>query len=190
MFAHVRSAFMMLILFTALLGLGFPLAITGIAQIAMPDTANGSLVKTGGAISGSRLIGQTFTSGKYFHARPSASGEGYDASSSSGSNLGPTSQKLLDAVKDRIGKLDAGDGQLVPGDAVTASASGLDPHITPAFAKLQVKRVAGARGVGEDQIRQLLAAHIEGAALSMFGEPRVNVLDLNMALDRDLASPR
>lgn len=188
MLTHVRPAVMMLVLFTALTGLAYPLAITGVAQLAMPGRANGSLIENAGTISGSRLIGQTFSSAKYFYSRPSAAGDGYDASSSSGSNLGPTSQKFLDGVKDRINKLGGGDGQPVPADAVTASASGLDPHITPAFAEWQVKRIAGARGVDEDRIRKILAGHVEGA-IGVFGEPRVNVLDLNMALDRELAGP-
>jgi potassium-transporting ATPase KdpC subunit len=189
MLTHVRPAVMMLVLLTALTGLAYPLAVTGVAQLAMPGRANGSLVENAGTISGSRLIGQTFSSPKYFYSRPSAAGNGYDASSSSGSNLGPTSRKFLDVVKDRIDKLGAGDGQLVPADAVEASASGLDPHITPAFAEQQVMRIAGARGVPEDRVHKILTEHAEGTLLGLFGEPRVNVLDLNMALDRELAGP-
>lgn len=186
---HIRPAVMMLMLFTVLTGLAYPLAITGVAQLATPSSANGSLVEKNGIVAGSRLVGQTFVSPRYFYSRPSAAGNGYDASSSSGSNLGPTSQKLLDGVKDRIVKLDLVAGQRVPADSVSASASGLDPHITPAFAELQVKRIADARGVAEDRIRKILAGHIEGAVLHIIGEPRVNVLDLNMALDRELAGP-
>jgi K+-transporting ATPase ATPase C chain len=189
MLTHVRRAVMMLVLFTALTGLAYPLAITTVAQLAMPGSANGSLIANGDTITGSHLIGQPFTSAKYFYARPSAAGDGYDAANSSGSNLGPTSQKLLDAVKDRIDKLGTGEQQPVPTDAVTASASGLDPHISPAYAVIQVKRIASARGVDEDRIVAILNSHVEGATFGIFGEPRVNVLDLNMALDRELKGP-
>lgn len=183
---YVRPAFVMLVLFTALTGLIYPLAMTGIAQVVAPAPANGSLAVSKGALIGSKLIGQAFTSDKYFHSRPSAAGDGYNAAASSGSNLGPTSQKLLDRAKASTDAL--GMPLPVPADAVTASGSGLDPHISPQFAQMQVKRVAAARAVNEQRIQEILSRISEAPALGFIGEPRVNVLELNMTLDADLAA--
>ena len=188
MISHFRPALVMLFLFTALTGIVYPLAMTGMAQVLMPAAANGSLERRGDTIVGSRLIGQQFASEKYFHARPSAAGDGYNAASSSGSNFGPLSQKFIDRVKRDIAAIDApSEGAKIPADAVTASGSGLDPHISPAFAELQIKRIATARGVAEDRVRQILADTLEGPILGIIGEFRFNVLALNLALDAKLA---
>ena len=183
---NLVTAILMTIVTTALLGLAYPLAVTGLAQLIFPDRANGQLIKRAdGTIIGSRLIGQPFVGARYFHARPSAAGAaGYDASASSASNLGPTSQKLIDRVKDDVAKLQAENpGQPVPVDLVTTSASGLDPHITPAAAEFQLSRVARERGMREDELRKIVAAHTEGRQFGLLGEARVNVLELNLDLD-------
>ena len=166
----------------------YPLVVFGVSQILFHDKANGSLiVDKAGTIHGSRLIGQSFTADKYFHPRPSAAGNGYDATSSSGSNLGPTSQKLNDAIVQRIADYRAQNNldtnAPVPADAVTASASGLDPHISVANAEIQIARVAKARGISEEQVRKLVQQNTSGRDLGLFGEPRVNVMTLNFALD-------
>jgi K+-transporting ATPase ATPase C chain len=186
---HLRTAVLMTVVLTVLLGIVYPLVMTGIAQVVFPNQANGSLVRdSSGNVLGSALLAQAFTQPQYFHPRPSAAGaNGYDATASGGSNLGPTNQKLLDTVQSNADAYRqenglASDAQ-VPVDAVTASASGLDPDISPANALLQVHRVAAARGVSDDQVRGLVNQYTEGRTLLVLGEPRVNVLKLNLALD-------
>lgn len=181
----VTSILMTLVL-TVLLGLIYPLAVTGLAQAIFPDKANGQLIKrTDGTIVGSRIIGQPFSSSGYFRSRPSAAGAvGYDAAASGGSNLGPTNGKLIERVQTGVSKLHAENpGRPVPIDLVTTSASGLDPHISPAGAEFQVPRVARERGMSEQDVRALVAANTEGREFKLLGEPRVNVLLLNLALD-------
>ncbi len=197
MLQHLRPAFVLIVLFTVLTGLIYPLAVTGIAQVALPYQANGSLIEKDGAVVGSALIGQWFKSDRYFRPRPSATTDTdpndstktidapYNAANSSGSNLGPTSQKLADRVKGGVEAWQAmaGPGP-VPADAVTTSASGLDPHVSPQTALAQVASVAKARGLPEDRVRALVNAAIESPFLWLIGEPRVNVLELNLALDQ------
>ncbi len=186
---HSRTAVLMVVVLTLLMGIVYPLVMTGIAQLAFPNQANGSLIRDdSGNVIGSALLGQSFTQPQYFHPRPSAAGsDGYDASSSGGSNLGPTNKKLLNSVKDRVAayRQESGlaDDAPVPVDAVTASASGLDPDVSPANALLQVHRVAQARGMTDEQVRALVDQNTEGRTLGFLGEPRVNVLKLNLALD-------
>ena len=183
---HLVTAILMTIVTTILLGLAYPLVVTGLAQVLFKDKANGQLIERDGVVIGSRIIGQPFSSPGYFRSRPSAAGaNGYDAAGSAGSNYGPTNKKLIDRVKADVEKLQAENpGKPIPADLVTTSASGLDPHITPAGAEFQVPRVARERGVSEEQIRQVVAAHTEGRQFGLLGEPRVNVLALNFALDR------
>lgn len=187
MLTHLRAAIMMLLLLTALTGVIYPVAVTGIAQIIFPGQANGSLITKDGKAIGSELIGQPFDDPKYFWSRPSATSPfPYNAGASSGSNLGPTNPDLLKAVADRadaLKKADPGNTAPVPVDLVTASGSGLDPHITPTSAFYQVPRVAKARGIAEERLRLLIAEHTEGRQFGILGEPRVNVLRLNLALD-------
>lgn len=174
----------MTIVTTLLLGLIYPLVVTGLAQVIFPDQANGQLIRAAdGTVIGSRIIGQPFRSERYFQSRPSAAGAGYDAGASSGSNLGPTNQKLTDRVKAEIERLRA-EGKPVPVDLVTTSASGLDPHITPAAAEFQVSRIARERSANNEQIRKLVADHTEGRQFGFLGEARVNVLELNLDLDQ------
>ena len=177
----IRPTLVMTLLFALLLGLAYPLALTAIGQALFPAEANGSLIRAGDRVIGSELIGQAFTGERYFHGRPSAAGKGYDASASGGSNLGPTSKALVDRIRTAIASTP---GAPVHADLVTASGSGLDPHISPAAALYQVDRVAHARGVTPGAIRVLVAAHEQGRLFGILGEPRVNVLALNRALDR------
>ncbi|ONG46384.1 potassium-transporting ATPase subunit C [Pseudoroseomonas deserti] len=176
----LRPAATTVVLFTALLGLAAPAALTGLAGAAFPDQAGGSLVSRDGAVIGSSLIGQAFAEPRYFQPRPSAAGDGYDASAGAASQQGPTSAKLVEAVRERVA---AAGAQPVPADAVTASGSGLDPHVSPENAARQVARVAAARNLPEARVQALLQEHVEGREFGLLGERRVNVLRLNLALD-------
>lgn len=188
MLTFLRPALTLLVGFTLLTGLAYPLAMTEVAEALLPHQARGSLIERDGAPIGSALIGQTFARADYFRPRPSAAGTGYDASASSGTNLGPTSAKLAERLKADAETLRAeGITGPIPADAITTSGSGLDPHISPAYALAQAPRIARARGVGEPIVRDLVTAHIEGRQLGVFGEPRVNVLTLNLALDKATA---
>jgi K+-transporting ATPase ATPase C chain len=190
MIAHLRPAILMLAIMTLLTGIIYPFAITGIGQLLLSHAANGSMAIKENSFVGSTLIGQAWTSDKYFWGRPSAAGDGYNAAASSGSNLGPTSQKLMDRIKADADRLRGpASTAVLPADAVTASGSGLDPDISPEFALLQVARVAKARGVGEDQVKTLVDAHVSWPVAGLFGELRVNVLLLNTALDGLSSAP-
>jgi K+-transporting ATPase ATPase C chain len=177
-----------MIFFTVVCGAAYPLAMTGFAQAVFPGKANGSIIERDGQAVGSALVGQNFSGPEYFHPRPSAAGaDGYDGGASSGSNLGPSSQALIDRVAESLATIreenNLPDDAPIPVDAVTASGSGLDPHISPAYADLQVARVAEARGMSEDEVRSLVEKHTDGSTLLVLGESRVNVLLLNLALD-------
>jgi K+-transporting ATPase ATPase C chain len=180
----VRPALVLTVLFALLLGLAYPATLTGLGQLAFPSQANGSLIHDKGNVIGSELIGQAFASPGYFHGRPSAAGKGYDATASSGSNLGPTSKALADRITADLAANRVSPGSNVPSDLVTTSASGLDPHISPEAALFQVDRVAAARGLPSAKLRDLVTQRTETPLLGFIGEPRVNVLDLNRTLDR------
>ncbi|HEX8999627.1 MAG TPA: potassium-transporting ATPase subunit KdpC [Blastocatellia bacterium] len=182
---NLITAILMTLVTTVLLGLVYPLVVTGLAQVIFPAKANGQLITHNGQVIGSQIIGQPFSSPGYFRSRPSAAGAvGYDAGASSGSNLGPTSKKLIDRVQADVEKLQAENpGKPIPVDLVTTSASGLDPHISPAAAEFQAPRVARERGMSEDEVRRAVAEFTEGRQLGLLGEPRVNVLLLNLKLD-------
>jgi K+-transporting ATPase ATPase C chain len=197
MLREIRPAIVLVVALTLLTGLAYPLAMTGLGQVLFPTQANGSLIVKDGKVVGSALIGQLFTEDKYFHGRPSATvkpdpndfsktvEEPYNAANSGGANLGPTNKALIDRVKDSVDKLKAENPNApVPIDLVTTTAGGLDPHISPAGALFQVPRVAKTRNMPEDRVRQLVEQHVEGRLFGLLGEPRVNVLALNMALDQ------
>jgi K+-transporting ATPase ATPase C chain len=188
--SSLRPAFVMTLLFAALLGLVYPLAMTGIGQALFPVQANGSLVRDNGRVVGSTVVGQAFASDRYFHSRPSAAGDGYDGLASSGSNLGPTSRVLAERVKADVVRLSGtAPGPNVPPDLVTASASGLDPHISPEAALYQVDRVAHARSLDPASVRRIVEQAIETPLLGFLGEPRVNLFKLNRRLDALGARP-
>jgi K+-transporting ATPase ATPase C chain len=181
---NLITSVLMTIATTILLGLIYPLVVTVLAQVIFPKQANGQLIEKNGKIIGSRIIGQGFSSAGYFHSRPSATTVAYDAANSAGSNLGPTNQKLIDRVKQDVATLQAENpNQPVPIDLVTTSASGFDPHISPAAAEFQIPRISRERGISADQLRVVVAKHTEGRQLGFLGEPRVNVLELNLDLD-------
>lgn len=188
---NLITAVLMTIATTILLGIIYPLVVTGLAQVLFPRQANGQLILKDGKIVGSRIIGQGFSGPAYFHSRPSSAGNGYDAANSNGSQLGPTNQKLIDRVKGDVAAAQAENpGTPVPIDLVTSSASGLDPHITPAAAEFQLSRVAKERSTTVDRLRDLVAKHTEGRQLGFLGEDRVNVLELNLDLDQQFPASK
>ena len=188
---NLKIAILMTVVTTVLLGILYPLVVTGLAQVLFRDKANGQLIVRNGEVVGSRIIGQSFTGPGYLHSRPSAAGNGYDAANSGGTNLGPTNRQLIDRVKGDVARLQAENpGQPVPIDLVTTSASGLDPDITPAGAEFQVPRLARERGLSPDQVRDIIRKYTQGRQLGFLGEPRVNVLEVNLALDQLKAMAR
>jgi potassium-transporting ATPase KdpC subunit len=188
---NLITAVLMTIATTVLLGIIYPLMVTAIAQVLFPRQANGQLIQRDGKTVGSAIIGQSFSGPAYFHSRPSAAGNGYDAANTNGSQLGPTNQKLIDRVKGDVSAAQADDpGLPVPIDLVTASASGIDPHITPAAAEFQLPRIAKERGTTADRLRPLVARHTEGRQLGFLGEPRVSVLELNLELDQQFPATK
>jgi K+-transporting ATPase ATPase C chain len=200
MLNQLRSAIVLLVLMTAITGVAYPLVIAGVAQVAFQDQANGSLIEREGQIIGSELIGQSFVDAEtgetlpgYFRGRPSAAGAGYDASASSGSNLGPTNPVLFERVTGDVAIIRSENGLAedaeIPVDLVTSSGSGLDPDISPASADLQIARVARQRGITEEQVRAIVKEHSSGRTLGLLGEPRVNVLNVNLALDEQYPMP-
>jgi potassium-transporting ATPase KdpC subunit len=187
---NLITSILMTLVTTLLFGVAFPLIVTGLAQILFPKQANGQLITHNGQIVGSRLIGQSFSSPAYFHSRPSNAGTGYDAANSGGSNLGPTNQSLIARVQSDADRLQAENPSApIPMDLLTSSASGLDPHISPDAAEFQVPRIAKERGASEDAIRQVIRQHTQSRQFGVLGEPRVNVLELNLALDEILPKP-
>lgn len=181
---NLKTAIMITIVTTVLLGIIYPLVVTGLAQVLFHDKANGQLIARNGEIIGSRIIGQTFAGPSYLHSRPSAAGNGYDAANSGGTNYGPTNQKLIDRVKADTERLQAENpGVAVPVELVTTSASGLDPELSPAGAEFQIPRIVRERGLSEDQLRAIIMQHTQRRQLGFLGEPRVNVLEVNLALD-------
>ena len=188
MLSQIRPAIVSTILFTLLLGVGYPLVVTGIAKVAFPFQAEGSLIRdSGGKVIGSALIGQAFAKPEYLHPRPSAAGNGYDASNSSGSNYGPLNTDMAKRIKGDADAIRASGISEVTEDSVTTSASGLDPHISPTYAMLQVDRIAKTRGASADEVRKVISDHVEGQWLGFIGQPRVNVLQTNLALDAAFA---
>jgi K+-transporting ATPase ATPase C chain len=187
---QLRPAILAMVVFTVICGLAYPLVVTAVAQVGWGATADGSLIERDGVVVGAELIGQPFVSPQYFHPRPSAAGDGYDGSASSGSNFGPTNPEFLATVGERVAAYRTenglGDDTLVPVDAVTASASGLDPHISVRNARIQAARVAEARGMTLDDVLAMVGEHTAERSLGILGDPGVNVLELNLALDRDL----
>lgn len=181
---QIVTAFVYTLVTTAIFGILFPYAVTGVAQLLFPDKANGQILQQNGVVVGSRIIGQPFTGASYFHSRPSAAGNGYDASNSGGSNLGPTNKKLVDRIAASVASEQTNPGDTVPVDLVTASGSGLDPDITPASAAFQIPRIALARHVDQALLRDLVAKHTQGRQFGVLGESRVNVLELNRDLDQ------
>ena len=187
---NLITSILMTLVTTILFGVAFPLLVTGLAQILFPKQANGQLITHNGSVVGSRLIGQSFSSPGYFHSRPSNAGTDYDAANSGGSNLGPTNQSLIARVQSDADRLQAENPSApIPMDLLTSSASGLDPHISPDAAEFQVPRIAKERGASEDAIRQVIRQHTQSRQFGVLGEPRVNVLELNLALDEILPKP-
>lgn len=187
---NLKIAILMTVVTTVLLGVIYPLVVTGLAQLLFRDKANGQLIVRNGEVVGSRIIGQAFAAPGYLHSRPSAAGNGYDAANSGGTNFGPTNHLLIDRVKGDVARLQPENpGQPVPIDLVTTSASGLDPDITPAAAEFQVPRLARERGLSEEQVRHVIGQYTQGRQLGFLGEPRVNVLEVNLALDQAKPMP-